>query len=436
MMKEKTKTKFKETEIGKIPEEWEVASVSDLADIYIGGTPKTEVGEYWNGEIKWASAKDVSNCRSRYICNTERTITNTGIENSNAKIFPKDTLVITSRGTVGKLALLGEPMSFNQTCYGLVAKKQTIPLFLYYKLKDSVDKIQSASYGTIFDTITTKTFNELKLGIPPLHEQHSIVRILSDLDSKIELNQQMNKTLEEMGRAIFKHWFIDFEFPNEEGKPYKSSGGEMINSDIGTIPKGWRISSIGHEIEVGGGSTPSTSESSYWDGGDINWATPKDMSSLTSPILVDTQRKITTKGLDAIGSRKYPRGTLLMSSRAPIGYLAISDIATAVNQGIIAMVCTQSLSSYFMLNWCKFNMEKIENRANGTTFREISKSNFRTMGILVPPKSLLSRFDGYARMIYSHMSTNIRHSYTLQNIRDSLLPKLMSGKIRVPVEAQ
>jgi type I restriction enzyme S subunit len=435
-MTAKSKTRFKQTEIGMIPEEWEIASVSDLAEIYIGGTPKTEVEDYWNGDIKWASAKDVSNCTSRYIRNTERSITKAGIENSNAKIFPKDTLIITSRGTVGKLALLGEPMSFNQTCYGLIAKKHMIPLFLYYKLRDSIDKILSASYGTIFDTITTKTFNELRLEIPPVYEQQSIVKILSDLDSKIEINQQMNKTLEEMGRAIFKRWFVDFEFPNEEGKPYKSSGGEMIDSDIGIIPKGFRVSLLGDEIEVGGGSTPSTSESSYWDGGDINWATPKDMSSLTSPILVDTERKITSKGLDAIGSRKYPRGTLLMSSRAPIGYLAISDIDTAVNQGIIAMICNQSLSSYFMLNWCKFNMEKIENRANGTTFREISKSNFRSMTILVPPISLLNLFDGYVEMIYSRMSTNIRHSNTLQNIRDSLLPKLMSGKIRVPVEAR
>jgi type I restriction enzyme S subunit len=247
----------------------------------------------------------------------------------------------------------------------------------------------------------------------------------------------MNKTLEATGQAIFKRWFIDFEFPNEEGKPYEASGGRMVYSQEWQqeVPLGWRTSTIGNQVEVGGGTTPSTTEESYW-GGDINWATPKDMSSLESPILTDTERKITRLGLNAIGSRTYPKGTLLMSSRAPIGYLAITDVDTAVNQGVIAMVCHQTVSSFFMINWCSYHLEQIENRANGTTFREISKSNFRSMPILIPPESPLSAYRSFVESLYSKIGANQKESSTLANLRDSLLPKLMSGKLKVPSEVR
>jgi type I restriction enzyme S subunit len=218
-----TEQKFKQTEIGLIPEDWDIKPVSEVSEISLGGTPKTSIIKYWNGDVNWASAKDVSNCKSRYLCDTERTVTKEGIDNSAAKILPENTIVITSRGTVGELALLSEPMSFNQTCYGLKAKENMDSLFLYYNLKNSINRIKSISYGTVFSTITVRTFDEIKLAYPSLNEQHRIAKILSDLDSKIELLQKQNKTLEAIGQAIFKHWFVDFEFPclpDGAGKPY------------------------------------------------------------------------------------------------------------------------------------------------------------------------------------------------------------------------
>lgn len=132
--------------------EREVA-VSDIADIVIGGTPKTGKTEYWGGNIKWASAKDIANCKSRYIHETEKTITPEGLEKSAAKLLPRNTIVITSRGTVGKICLLPYPMAFNQTCYGLIARNGLDPLYLFYKLKTLMGQINSLSYGTVFDTI-------------------------------------------------------------------------------------------------------------------------------------------------------------------------------------------------------------------------------------------------------------------------------------------
>ena len=194
--------------------------------------------------------------------------------------------------------------------------------------------------------------------------------------------------------------------------------------------KGWTTSIIGSEVSVHGGSTPSTSEPSYWNG-ELNWATPKDLSGLASPVLLETERKITHAGLARIGSGLLPVGTVLLSSRAPIGYLAIAQVPVAINQGFIAMVCDKSLSNLFVWLWTKANMEAVKQKANGSTFQEISKSNFRPLPIVLPTTPILTAFDELTRPIYNRIVANEVASLSLAQMRDLLLPKLMSGEIRV-----
>jgi len=236
----------------------------------------------------------------------------------------------------------------------------------------------------------------------------------------------MNKTLEKLAQAIFKRWFIDFEFPNEEGEPYKSSGGKMVESgiDFGRIPDGWKLLEMGSQVMVKGGTTPSTKNAEYWDNGNITWCTPKDLSKLLSPVLLYTERKITKKGLAMISSGLLPKGTLLLSSRAPIGYVAIANIPVSINQGL-------NISNYFLLFWIKENLEIIKNMANGSTFQEINKSSFKKIELLVPQSWVLACFDSILENIYRKIVQNEIESLSLSQIRDSLLPRLMSGKIRV-----
>ena len=236
-----------------------------------------------------------------------------------------------------------------------------------------------------------------------------------------------------MAQALFKRWFVDFEFPNENGRPYKSSGGAIEESALGLIPKGWHVGTVGEVVKVVGGSTPSTAKSEFW-GGAIHWVTPKDLSRLNSPILMITERKITESGLAQISSGLLPKDTLLMSSRAPIGYLAISKVPIAINQGFIAMVCHSEISNVFMFFWTKQNMEDIKGRANGTTFGEISKTNFRPIPILIPKSEILKAFNYLTEPFFDKITNNDQESQTLALLRDTLLPKLMSGEIRVPVE--
>lgn len=219
--------------------------LSDLFLIFGGGTPKTQNADYWNGDIPWISVADMSSS-FRYIETTEKTITDKGLKESSTKLLRPGDIIISARGTVGVINQVRIPMAFNQTCYGLRAKQDIVDQnYLYYLLLKQVPELQQLGHGAVFNTITRESFGLISVDLPPLETQKEIAHILGILDDKIELNRKMNKTLEEIAQTLFKHWFIDFEFPNVEGKPYKSSGGEMIDSELGSIPKGWRVGSIG-----------------------------------------------------------------------------------------------------------------------------------------------------------------------------------------------
>ncbi|MBD3814170.1 MAG: restriction endonuclease subunit S [Betaproteobacteria bacterium] len=288
--------------------------------------------------------------------------------------------------------------------------------------------------------VPSEALDHLDVPLPPLPEQRAIAHILGTLDDKIELNRRMNETLEAMARALFKSWFVDFDpvrakmEGRDPGLPKHIADlfpARLVDSELGEIPEGWRHSTIGEEVTVCGGSTPSTKEPEFWEGGQHCWATPKDLSALKFPVLLDTDRKITDAGLAKISSGLLPVGTVLLSSRAPIGYLAIAEVPTAINQGFIAMKCDGTLPNVFVLPWCRESMDAIVGNANGSTFQEISKSNFRPLRVVVPSDPVLTSFARSAGSLYRQLAENERESRTLAALRDALLPKLISGELRV-----
>jgi type I restriction enzyme S subunit len=282
---------------------------------------------------------------------------------------------------------------------------------------------------------------ELDIPTPPLAEQKAIAAVLGALDDKIELNRRMNATLEAMARAIFQSWFVDFDPVRAKLDNRKPAGLDEATAALfsakfeesvqGSIPKGWTIEPVGEVVSCVGGGTPSTTEPALWDGGSHHWTTPKDFSALKAPVLIDTERKITDAGVASITSGLLPAGTVLMSSRAPVGYLAISAIPVAINQGFIAMKPNDRASNYFLLNWCHEKMPQIEARATGTTFAEISKQNFRPIPIVLPPRELMAAYTTTVAPFYEQITANVRQSRSLAVIRDTLLPKLLGGELRV-----
>jgi type I restriction enzyme S subunit len=387
---------------------WKIYTVEEFADVVGGGTPSTRDEANFGGDIPWITPKDLSNYNFRYICRGERNITEKGLKNSNATLLPQGTILLSSRAPVGYLAIAANPVTTNQGFKSLIVRNGFNNEFVYYLLKANIDYLKSQASGTTFGELSGGTLKKLSFWLPPLPEQHAIAEVLGALDDKIELNRRMNATLEAMAQALFRHWFVDN--PEKEG---------------------WEVKTIGEVVTLVGGSTPSTANPDFWKDGNINWATPKDLANLQSPVLLDTNSRITELGLQQISSGLLPTGTILLSSRAPIGYLAITQIPVAINQGFIAIKCTEEAPSYFILNWLKDNMEKIIGRANGTTFLEISKSNFRPMKIIIPPSEKMKVFVETVEPLYKKIVANLKESRTLAELRDTLLPKLMRGEVRV-----
>jgi len=321
--------------------------------------------------------------------------------------------------------------------------KEIDPLFLSFVLSTdaSIEWFKSQAVGAVMPNLNEGIIRRFMLRIPPLPTQRAIARILGALDDKIELNRRQSATLEALARAVFQSWFMDFDPVRA-----RAAGRAPVAMDAATaalfpdafdvvegreVPRGWRTAPIGDVTRVVGGSTPSTTEPEFWEGGMHYWATPKDLSSLSAIPLLETERRITDAGLSQISSGLLPKGTVLLSSRAPVGYTAITDVPVAINQGFIAMVCDRELPNHYVFWWTRMNMEEIKSRANGTIFLEISKANFRPLTVLAPPTPVLRAFVKVVEPLYQKVRANLQQSRTLAALRDALLPRLLSGELRV-----
>jgi len=331
--------------------------------------------------------------------------------------------------------------------FRIEARDIALPLFVNYLLRSDIyrELLPRIASGTTITNLSQGTLASLPILLPPLPEQRAIAHILGSLDDKIELNHRMNHTLEAMAKAIFKSWFVDFDpvRAKAEGRPTGLPDDiaalfpdSFENSEIGEIPKGWEVKPIGQVVKCVGGSTPSTKNPAFWAGGKNPFVTPKDMSSLTSPVILDTSRYITDAGVAKISSGRLPSGTVILSSRAPIGYLAITEVTVSVNQGVIAMICNKDLPNHYVLYWTETNMETIKSNASGTTFAEVSKRNFRPMPVAVPVKPVLDAFVQQVEPLHRQLVLNLQESATLARLRDTFLPKLISGELRIPDSAK
>ena len=324
-------------------------------------------------------------------------------------------------GRVIKVPKVANGSLLNQNAVIIYPNEKVDNIFLYYLLKENKfsNYLVSGAQGSASQaSIKLEQIYNYEIIIPSsLETQSQIAQILTALDDKIELNLQMNQTLEAMAQAIFKEWFVDFNFPGFDGV--------LVDG----LPKGWRMGKLEEIVNVKGGTTPSTTKEEFWNG-EYYWTTPKDLSNNQSPVLIDTERKITDLGVKQIGSGIMPKGTLLLSSRAPIGYIAISQVPISINQGYIA-IQGKLVSNLFMLFWLKQNMGAVKSKANGSTFQEISKTNFREIDTIIPTNEILVKFDKIVKPIFEKIVENVFQNQTLTATRDTLLPKLMSGKIAI-----
>lgn len=326
-------------------------------------------------------------------------------------LYSKTSVLIPRKGTISNLFFIDEPFwTVDTLFYTKIDENKIIPKYLYFKLKTI--NLENMNVGSAVPSLTTAVLNQIEIVIPKdTEEQKSIAAILTAFDDKIELLQAQNKTLEETAQTIFTEWFGKYGVDDE-------------------LPDGWRVGKLGDVTKTYGGTTPSTTNPDFWDGY-IYWTSPKDLSNSKGIFLLNTDKKITKEGLKKISSGLLPKRTLLLSSRAPIGYLALTNIELAINQGYIAIVPEQYFSNNFMYLWLTENMKLVENASNGSTFMEISKSSFRNIDCVIPNKEILEKFDNFINPTFEKVLSNLIQIQTLTKTRDELLPRLMSGEVRV-----
>jgi len=447
----KRNTKYKDIKIEKIPEEWTIYEISDVAEVIGGGTPSTKVPEYWGGDISWITPKDLANYEFRYIKKGVRNITKKGLDDSSARILPKNTVLLTTRAPVGYLAIADNEVTTNQGFKSLVPKRGTISEFLFYLLKDNIAVLKANATGTTFGELSGSVLKSLKFAFPPVEEQEAITKILSDLDSKIELNNQINENLEEIAQAIFKHWFIDFEFPNENDEPYKSSGGKMVDSEMGPIPKGWGIANFNAFVnEISNGDWGKASASDDYEkkvycmrGADIPEICKGKKGKM--PLRYILEKNLNKKVLCA--------GDLVIeiSGGSPT---QSTGRTTYINQEILSRYDTKLICSNFckvikLINkdYCEYfflyltylyELNIFFNFENGTTgIKNLDIKNlFEKYKIKVPDELTIIKFRKIIKGLFRKIQENGYENNKLSSLRDGLLPKLMSGEIRMPINGK
>ena len=423
-MKSRSIQEFKETEIGKIPPEWEVDKLENHLIIKGRiGWKGLKTSEYTNDGPFIVTGIQIK--EKKVAWDECSHITEDRYNESPEIMLHENDILMTKDGTIGKLAYI-ENISHKSTVAShihVIRKKseKILPRFLFYVFESPQFKnvIESKITGSVVPALTQKDINSTLFPIPPISEQKSISKIFYDLDTKIQNLQNQNKILEQITQAIFKSWFIDFDGVTE-----------FDDSELGQIPKGWTVRKISGICETFGGGTPSTTNPNYWNGNNY-WFVPRDLTNSDRLFCISSERKITDLGLKNCSSQLHPENSILMTSRATIGAFAINRVPAATNQGFIVTRPNNPNHLYYLfLNFVNRVDEFISN-ANGSTFLEISRGNFKQLPILIPSASILDIFHNKIKQCFEKQFVNEQQILTLTEIRDSLLPKLMSGEIQV-----
>jgi type I restriction enzyme, S subunit len=351
-----------------------------------------------------------------------------------------DTLFVMVGATLGKIGFVRSkdlPALLNQN----ISAKRCVadPRFVHYAFRHAVKASLGWASGSARDFVRRDDYRNLRLRVPALAEQRAIANILGILEDKIELNRRMNETLEAIARALFKSWFVDFDpvcakaEGRDPGLPKDIADlfpARLIDSDLGEIPEGWQVGSFAGEVEIIGGGTPTTSVDRYWNG-DIPWFSVVDAPAASDVWVVDTEKKITLEGVKNSSARILQTGTTIISARGTVGRIALVGVPMAMNQscyGLRSKAGRKGIFGYFVT---RNLVSVIQQRAHGSVFDTITRDTLERVTVVAPPSQLVDAFESRVSAALERIRACALESRTLAAIRDALLPKLISGELRV-----
>jgi len=358
-------------------------------------------------------------------------------------LYGDESILIPRKGTLSNLFYLNEPFwSVDTMFWSIINRDLALPKYLYYTLKTF--DLASLNVGSAVPSLTTQVLNELLVSVPSLPTQTAIAEILSSLDDKIELNNKINQELENLAQTLFKQWFIDFEFPNQNGEPYKSSGGKMIDSELGEIPKGWEVGVLEDLIDFSNGNAFKSKELLKEDIGDCYHVFKMGHIKKGGGLNADGTKSFYEKSKTSKLKRYVLKvGDLLMcmtdmkGNVALLGHTALmnEDKKYIVNQRVGLLRPSNKLGIdfpylYILTNSTHF-IEDLRSRANSGVQVNLSTSEIKVSAVLLPPKDINIAFDKSVRPFFESIFNSTKENKELTNLRDTLLPKLISGELEL-----
>lgn len=401
--------------------EWKEYKLGDICNkVTSGGTPNTRKNEYYGGIIPWVRTQEVNFNR---LYDAEIKISDEGLKNSSAKWIPENSVIIAMYGaTAGKVAINKIPVTTNQACCNLIIDNDKADYrFVYYNILSRFSSIANMAVGGAQQNLNAGMIKDLPLYLPDLPTQTSIAEILSSLDDKIELNNKINQELESLAQTLFKQWFVDFEFPNENGEPYKSSGGEMVDSDLGEIPKGWNVKTLKDEFVLNMGQSPKGDTYNTNGDGIVFFQGRSDFGFRFPSIRMYTNdpKKI---------AKKFET---LISVRAPVGDINMVAEDCCIGRGLGSISHTLNLYSYTYHKILSIQDELKSYDNEGTVFGSINKETLGNIKNIIPPISICKLFDQLSNDKDSLIFSLTTECQELVKTRDTLLPKLISGELEI-----
>ena len=396
----------------QIPAGWEETTLGKACIVMSWSTPSTKEELYRDWDISWITPKDLSNYNERYIAEGERNITEAWVKNSSAQILPPNTILFSSRAPIWYVAIAKKELTTNQGFKNIICdEKESHYLFFYYWLKYRSEYIEKISSGSTFTEASAAIMRSLPIHRPPLPEQQAIAAVLSSFDDKIELLRAENQTLEQMGQELFKERFGKWKVGDE-------------------LPEGWRVGKIEDLTNyIASWGTPATKEASYY-GWRINWFSTKELQDC---FLFSSEKTITEDALKNSSAKEFPKDTVLMAIYAAptVWRLWILTQSSAFNQAAVGLVAKDDIWMPFIYLLLKFHRDNFNNLANWAAQQNLNVSLVKNYEIIIPDQETLNQFDLVIKPLFNKIRENSEQIQNLSATRDQLLPKLMSGEVRV-----
>ena len=406
--------------------------ISVFGKIVTGKTPDTKNKSYVGDEYLFITPNELHD--GFMIDSTERKLSVEGLESivNNTVNEGIHILVGCIGWDMGNVGIVEGKCAFNQQINAITDISDGYnPYYIYYLLSGKKELFRKVAGVTRTPILNKSTFENIEVPVLEKEEQDKIAWLLKSIDEKINLNKKKINTLETMAKTLYDYWFVQFDFPDDNGHPYKTSGGKMEwNETLSReIPTGWEVGQVSDLGEVVAGGTPSTEYPEYFASDGIAWITPKDMSLLAGKYIFHGATDISEEGLKNSSAKLMPAGSVVYTTRAPIGYVAIAGNDVCTNQGFKSVVPKKEFGTEFVYYTLKSLEVHFKNVGNGSTFSEVSKETFSTVPICIPPRKIISYFmDTVDRLSDMQKKTQLENRKLIA-LRDFLLPMLMNGQV-------